>query len=254
MRTFSKLATSFWTNDLGRELRAHGQQLQLLALYLISNKHSNYSGIYVLPKMYIAADLGIEMGSVDAMLRTLDEMNYAKYDESAEAVWIINAAREQLGESLKSADKMVKAVQRELSELPKKCVLTAGFMERYAEAYHLKADAEPAKRMTAAKVEAPEKIEAPVRRALPRTDSPRTQETELIGEDLPAAIEWFTARKNTSRTDSWLSDEYLASKIAYMSELAPAREVIAALREADKAKDYALRKLPAVFDAIYNDV
>lgn len=253
MRTFCKLSTLFWTDEMGRELRAHGPQLQLLALYLFSNKHSNYTGIYVLPKMYIAADLGLDMNSVEAMLRTLDEMNYAKYDESTETVWIIDAAREQLGESLKSADKMVKAVQRELSELPKKCVLIAQFIERYANAYHLKAEAEPAKRPAPARVEAPANVEAPVQQALPQTDKPRQPETEQ--DDLRAAIDWFTARKNASRSpDSGMNDEYLKSKIIHMSELATAREVIAALREADKAKDYALRKLPAVFDAIYNEV
>lgn len=248
MRTFSKLATSFWTDEPGRQLRARGPQLQVLAIYLISNKHSNYTGIYSLPKMYIAADLGIDMNSVDAMLRQLDELHYAKYDESAEVVWIIDAAREQLGESLKAADKMVKAVQRELSDLPKKCVLTAQFIERYADAYHLKAEAgEPAKRP------APAGAETPVQQTLPGADKPRAQATAT--RELPEAIDWFIARKNASREEaSYLTDEALTTKIVLMSELATTGEVIAALRVADKTKDYSLRKLPAIFDALYDEV
>lgn len=248
MRTFSKLATSFWTDEPGRQLRARGPQLQVLAIYLISNKHSNYTGIYSLPKMYIAADLGIDMNSVDAMLRQLDELHYAKYDESAEVVWIIDAAREQLGESLKAADKMVKAVQRELSDLPKKCVLTAQFIERYADAYHLKAEAgEPAKRP------APARAETPVQQTLPGADKPRAQAT--APRELPEAIDWFIARKNASREEaSYLTDEALTTKIVLMSELATTGEVIAALRVADKTKDYSLRKLPAIFDALYDEV
>lgn len=249
MRTFCKLNTSFWTDELGRELRAGGPQLQVLALYLISNKHSNYTGIYSLPKMYIAADLGLDMISVDAMLRQLDEMNYAKYDESAEVIWVIDAAREQLGESLKAADKMVKAVQRELSDLPKKCVLTAQFIERYADAYHLKPAADANETIKApAKVEAPATVKAPA-----KVEVSSTQAAELAG-DLPSAIDWFIAQREAALTKNWLSDEQIASTILYMADLAPTSEVITALREADKVKDYDLRKLPAVFNEIYNDI
>jgi hypothetical protein len=249
MRTFSKLATSFWTDDFGRELRIGGPQLQVLALYLTSNRHSTYTGIYVLPKMYIAADLGIDMNSVDAMLRKLDEMNYARYDESTEVLWVIDAARDQLGKSLKRADKMVKAVQRELSELPKKCVLTAQFIERYADAYHLREeeegkDAAPAKRTATAK------IETAAQRELPPADA-------WARLDVPAAIDLFIALRNAqkaTRNKLRLTDTRIAEVIVQMQELGGRGGTISALYQAAAAGDYDLLNLPDVFKPIYYDI
>lgn len=259
MRTFCKLATSFWTDELGRELRAQSPQLQLLAIYLFSNKHSNYTGIYVLPKMYIAADLGIDMSSVDAMLRTLDEMNYAKYDESTEVLWVIDAAREQLGDSLKTADKMVKAVQRELSELPRKCVLIAQFIERYADAYHLREEkgeaAAPRKRPAPARVEAPTPVEAPVQQQAALAETPTLSQASWfwVKADVPTGLDAFIELRNAQEDNRLhLSDEQVVGRVLQLQESAGYRFTINALRRAYESRDYDLESLP---DApIYGDI
>lgn len=257
MRTFSKLATSFWTDELGRELRAGGPQLQVLALYLISNKHSNYTGIYSLPKMYIAADLGLDLSSVDTMLRRLDDLNYAKYDESAEVVWVTDAAREQLGESLKSGDKMVKAVQRELSALPKMCVLTAQFIERYADAYHLKPEADkPAQR----RVEAPAQHEP---QDVLDYDEPAESDRDAAWNfawatlDIPDALDHFIALRNEreeQHTPLQLSDEQVVARVLRMRELRGYRTTINALRAAFESCDYDLHSIPDQDEAGYSDI
>ncbi|WP_133091955.1 hypothetical protein [Thauera propionica] len=255
MRTFSKLATSFWTDDLGRELRPRGPQLQLLAIYLFSNKHSNYTGIYILPKMYIAADLGIDMNSVDAMLRTLEEMNYARYDESTETIWVIDAAREQIGETLKPADKMVKAIQRELSELPKKCVLTAQFIERYADAYHLREEekaAAPAKRPATAKVETPAPVEAPAQQAAIEEPAWTPADSFWVSADVPTGLDAFIELRNAQEDKRlYVSDEQVVERVLQLQESAGYRFTINALRRAYESQDYDLEHLP---EPIFNDI
>lgn len=137
MRDFVKLSPVFWSGKTGRELRKHGPDAQLMALYLISNAHVNYLGLYRLPTAYIAVDLDWTADRVAAAMKAVEEVGFAQYDAEREYCWVINAGKHQVGE-LKTNDKYVKAVEKEFLRMPA-CKLTAGFYEKYREAFHLPA-------------------------------------------------------------------------------------------------------------------
>lgn len=137
MRDFVKLSPVFWSGKTGRELRKLGTDAQLMALYLISNAHVNYVGLYRLPAAYIAVDMGWTADRVAAALAAVESVGFAKYDAEREYVWVINAGAHQIGE-LKINDKYVKAVEKEFLRMPA-CELTAGFYDKYSAAFHLPA-------------------------------------------------------------------------------------------------------------------
>ncbi len=139
-REFTKLSPSFWTGPTGRQLRRAGIEAQLVALYLLSSPHSTYSGLYSLPLSYIAADTGLRAEQVSQALVTLESVGFARYDEASECVWVVNAAKWQLGD-LKPGDKRIVGQQREFDGVPKDCPFKAEFFARYAKALGLKGTA-----------------------------------------------------------------------------------------------------------------
>ena len=98
MRNFVMVSPAFWIGQTGRELRDTGNNAQLLALYLLSNPLANYTGLYRLPIIYIANDLGLSPDQVRATLAVVEQTGFARYDEASEHVWIVEGARHQLGE------------------------------------------------------------------------------------------------------------------------------------------------------------
>lgn len=137
MREFVKLSPRFWSGKTGRQLRKAGIDAQLVALYLLSCPSVNYIGLYRLPVPYIAADTGLDVGEVSEALARIEEVGFAKYDDESETVWVLEAARRQVGDSLKRADNNVKNVQREFDAVPNDSPFKADFLAKYGTAYHI---------------------------------------------------------------------------------------------------------------------
>ncbi len=148
-KQFTMFSPNFWVGQTGRDLRAAGPVAMLTAAYLITNPLATYTGIYRLPVIYIANDLGLSQDEVRAALAAVEKTGFARYDERSEYVFIINAAAHQLG-SLKASDNKVKYVNREFAQLTKNCPFIAEYFALYAEALHLKARADLAPRAPAA--------------------------------------------------------------------------------------------------------
>lgn len=137
VRDFVKLSSGFWRCPAGRLLKKQGMPAQLMALYLTSSPHANYIGVYHLPIDYIASDTGMSEAAVREALSCVEKAGFASYDPESETVYIYNAAREQIGESLKPNDKRVPFVQKEFDALPLDCPHIERFYTQYADAYHL---------------------------------------------------------------------------------------------------------------------
>lgn len=137
MRKFTMIFPSFWTGRTGRDLRATGNDAQLVALYLLSCPHANYIGMYRLPVAYIAADLDMSPTNVMQTLSRIEQTGFARYDEATETVWIVEGARHQIGKDIKAEDKRVKMIQREFESLPSDCVFLDAFYDKYAQALKL---------------------------------------------------------------------------------------------------------------------
>ncbi len=140
MRTFAILYQTFWTGRTGRELNKAGAETQVVALYLISSPHSTFIGMYSLPMAYACHDLGMSAEQIEKAFNTLEALGFAKYDHINEVVFVLNAAKFQIGSSLKPNDNKIKAIKREFSIIPDESPLKKEFHEKYAGAYHLDAD------------------------------------------------------------------------------------------------------------------
>ncbi|MGF6183439.1 hypothetical protein ABIB42_004494 [Massilia sp. UYP32] len=137
MRKFVMVSPAFWIGQTGRDLRNAGIAAQLLALYLLSNPIANYTGLYRLPIIYIANDLGMGLDQVRATLTAVEQTGFAKYDEASEYLWIIEGAHYQLGEELKEKDLKVKYVNKEFATISKSCPFLVDYFAKYGTALRL---------------------------------------------------------------------------------------------------------------------
>lgn len=90
MREYGQMQCSFLINP---EIKPLPDQAKLLAYYLVTGPHSNALGAYFLPKGYIQADLGWSSETVSKQFNKLFEIDFAKYDETAECVFLPNFLR-----------------------------------------------------------------------------------------------------------------------------------------------------------------
>lgn len=132
-RDFVKISPTFWTGPTGRQLRKAGAEVQLVALYLMSSPHTNYSGLFQLPLNYIANDTGLSLEAVRKALSAIAAVGFARYDENSECAWIVEGAKWQLGE-LKAVDKRVMGLQKEFDSLPEDCPYKVEFLAKHGKA------------------------------------------------------------------------------------------------------------------------
>ncbi len=114
---YGVLWESFWTGRTGRELRrAGGKDAQILAAYLVSNRHANMLGLYRLSADDIQHETGLKRREIEKALQVLDEVGFATYDAGTEHVWVLTMARFRLGlkagEALGANDKRVVGVNK----------------------------------------------------------------------------------------------------------------------------------------------
>lgn len=139
MRDYAKVSPKIWTGTTGKAMRGH-QEAQILAMYLMSSPHSDMTGVYICPLLYMAHETGLGMEGASKGLQRLIEIDFCTYDEDSETVFVHEMAKYQIGEELKVNDNQVKSVKKAFSSM--KGVIRAGFFERYKEAFHL-IDASP---------------------------------------------------------------------------------------------------------------
>lgn len=95
-------------------------------------------GFYALPVAYISTDTGIPIEGASKALQRLCDEGFCKYDAKAEVVWVVEMARQQIGEALEPRDKRCTAIAREYESLPNNQFLQE-FFEEYGAAFHIKA-------------------------------------------------------------------------------------------------------------------
>jgi hypothetical protein len=135
-REYGKVAPQFWTGKTGRQLRAHGRDAQLLALYLATNRHANMIGLYYLPLPLMAHEVGFTPDETEAALQVLVDVGYCVLDHERELVWVREMARYQIEETLKPGDKRVISIRSQVEEF-RASPLAAAFHARYEVAFNL---------------------------------------------------------------------------------------------------------------------
>lgn len=132
---YGVLWPDFWTGRTGREIRkAGGANAQVLALYLMSNRHANMIGLYRISLEDMAHETGLKLKAIEAALQVLSH-GFARYDEASEFVWVLNMARFRLGlragEPLQPGDRKVVAINKLYHGIESNVFLSA-FFEHYA--------------------------------------------------------------------------------------------------------------------------
>lgn len=180
MRDYAKVSPRFWTGTTGRELRAKGADCQLVALYLLTCPSSNMIGLYYLPIPTVAHETGMTLEGASKALRRVCDGVFAHYDEASETVWVVNMARDQIGEQLKPTDKQAIGAARALEE-HRSSSLALKFHAHYREAFHL-----PPSKAIASPIEGP---------SMPPRSQEQEQEQEqeknlarLPGERVPVVL------------------------------------------------------------------
>lgn len=135
-REYGKVAHQFWTGETGRQLRQCGRDAQLLALYLVTNRHATMIGLYYLPLPLVAHEMGFTGAEVAAAMDALKRAGYCRYDDERELVWVCEMARFQIDDTLNASDKRVPRIASMLAE-HEASPLARGFRERYAGCFHL---------------------------------------------------------------------------------------------------------------------
>lgn len=113
---YGVLFPEFWTGRTGRDIRRGGTIAQVLALYLLSCRHTNMLGLYRVSLEDMRHETGLKDKAVVAALQALEACDFARYDTASEFVWVLNMARFRLalkpGQALEPNDKRVIAVNK----------------------------------------------------------------------------------------------------------------------------------------------
>jgi hypothetical protein len=133
----------FWTGNTGKLLRTD-RDAQVVAIYLMTSPHSHQTGLYYLPKMYLAHETGIPLEGACKALERLAEDSFCVYDDASEWIWVREMAAWQIGTGLKPLDKRCEGVHKYLESVPKLPFL-GEFVERYEDDFHLATTPTPSK-------------------------------------------------------------------------------------------------------------
>jgi hypothetical protein len=140
MREYGKIVPRFWTGGSGAGLR--GDPLaQLAAVYLFTCPSANPIGIFYLPVVTMAHELGCSPAEAVAVLSRLAGAGIAHYDPAEALAWVPEMARVSFGERLSGGDKRRGWILKELHG-HRRHLFFRFFVERYGEAYGIQAPSE----------------------------------------------------------------------------------------------------------------
>ena len=140
MREYSVVSPAFWIGDTGKALRGD-KDAQLLALYLMTSPHSNMTGVFHCPILYMAHEIGLPLEGATEALARLIEAGFCEYEDVSETVFVVRMARFQIASSLKPGDKRILGLKKELSKMQSKH-MQSRFIAIYSEAFCLNLEAQ----------------------------------------------------------------------------------------------------------------
>lgn len=137
-RDYGKVSSTFWTGPTGRQICAMGQDHQLVALYLMTGPNSNMIQLYHLPLPLASYHLAnYPLKGLAKVLQSLREVDFVRFDETTDAIFLPQGAKYQIGEWLKPKDNVVKHIKRELLKW-RKHRFYKDFLSIYGDNYSLR--------------------------------------------------------------------------------------------------------------------
>lgn len=124
--SYKSIDETFWTDPKIKQLNIN---TKYLFLYLITNPHTHYSGLYYLPTQMISVETGLSEDEIRIGFDTLSKGRHIHYDWSFSVIWIINMCRYQV-KNIKNEDKKYRGIATHFETLHK-CPLIKDFLEHY---------------------------------------------------------------------------------------------------------------------------
>lgn len=131
--------SAFWTGPTGQQIRQHGKDAQILAIYLMSCRHATMLGLYHLPYRDIRHETGLGLKGIARAFDALEQCAFADYDIRSQYVWVREMAKFRLGlqrAALKKGDHRIQHLRKRYAELDDNPFLGA-FYDRYHKDLHL---------------------------------------------------------------------------------------------------------------------
>lgn len=91
--SYKTIQESFWTDPKVRQLSPTDK---LLFLYLITNPHAHYSGLYYLPVSFMSEELGLSVRQINEGLANLERRLILRYDNDHSVVWVLKMCKHQI--------------------------------------------------------------------------------------------------------------------------------------------------------------
>lgn len=142
MREYASISPRFWIGDTGRKLRGN-PEAQVLALYLMSNHHTNMIGVYHCTLGYMAEDTGLTLKKAQDALRDLVAAGFCEYEAETDTVFVIQMAKYQVGEDLHPGDKRLAGIKKSYRNIGSDHIRSR-FFATYSVAYSLEQIGPPA--------------------------------------------------------------------------------------------------------------
>ena len=111
-RRFCKIRPSFWHSS--KVVRMSPKE-RLLALYLMTNPSFQMVGIYHIPKVLMAEHTGLCMDIVEACLASLEDIEFLRYDDDLQIVWVVDMALSQIADNPNA--NQIRGAEKELARL-----------------------------------------------------------------------------------------------------------------------------------------
>lgn len=122
MASYYPVSPMFWRDEMVRAWLAAGHdRTVILALYLLTCRHRNLEGLYLLPWGWVETDLGWQADCVAEQTSRLLDEDFIQYDSGPEVVFVRNALKYQ---QPKSAPQLKGAINA-LREVPANSLLPA---------------------------------------------------------------------------------------------------------------------------------
>ncbi len=132
-RKFAKIRPNLWKSEKMRSLSPTGK---LLAMYLLTSPTYSMIGIYEQSKVVAQKHTGLLVEDFNSALAELQAIDFIKYDEETEVVWVVDMALTQVADGKLSGPQQ-KGVINELCRLELECQFpfVNEFIDRYKPVY-----------------------------------------------------------------------------------------------------------------------
>ena len=133
-RKFAKVYPSIWTS---KKMRGVSSNAKLLAMYFLTSPFYCMVGIYQQLPEITCKHTGLSDEDFDQALHELKEVDFVRYDEDTEVVWVVDMAMSQVSDGGLS-EKQKKGVLNELNRLHRECQFpfVEEFMAHYRGRYN----------------------------------------------------------------------------------------------------------------------